>query len=94
MSILPAYAAPHHDHGMVLISSTKQHPPSPYDRPFQYDYGNPASQAMWMYTVPNDTMLYPLLLCRENWMRFTDHSYRLVRLALIRPGPPHADRYH
>ena len=39
--------------------------------------GTPSmSLAVWMYLVPNETMRCPLLLGRDNWMRFHSRSYQ------------------
>ena len=37
-----------------------------------------ASLAVWMYIVPNKTMRCPLLLGRDNWMRFYTRSYQTL----------------
>ena len=41
--------------------------------------GSPsASLAVWMYSVHNETMRYPLLLGRDSWMRFHSRSYQTL----------------
>ena len=50
---------------------------------FHHNVTTPASLAVWMYIVPNETMRCPLLRGRDSWMRFPSRSYQTL--------PPHPD---
>ena len=45
---------------------------------FNHNGSPSASLAVWMYIVPTETMRYPLLLGRDNWMRFHSRSYQTL----------------
>ena len=50
---------------------------------FHHNGAMSASLAVFMYTVPNETMRCPLLLGRDSWMCFPSRSYQTL--------PPHPD---